>query len=445
NWLNGEPNDIDPDDDYNEADHTALIKSDGKWRDRNENNKYFYVMEFPCACANAPIEISGMSPIGIFNGSKYFYNAASVTWNEAQSAAENNGGHLVVINDAAENQFLRNQTETRFWIGLNDFANEGNFVWVNGDPLNYTNWNNDEPNNFNGNEDVAEFLTSGRWNDQRDNQGRPYVIEIPCGTTGGNGGGQAGPPVVDQIRGPANGDNFVIGETEVAYEVTDPCGNLEVCVFTVTVEATPAELTLTECPSDLTLNTLPGAPSVIADWPLPTGTTNCFRGGLETLQLSGPEIGDELTAGTQQVAYGVVDSCGSFQGCVFNVTVVAVPSTIVLESCPGDQNLSSNGNGAVAEWAAPTASSDCYIGGINVTQIEGPASGSIFPEGSTRVVYLLSDDCSNSEICIFFINVDGCPDDDNDGVCNDDDLCEGFDDSLDNDGDGIPDGCDDCD
>ncbi|MBT8189402.1 MAG: T9SS type A sorting domain-containing protein [Bacteroidia bacterium] len=35
-----------------------------------------------------------------------------------------------------------------------------------------------------------------------------------------------------------------------------------------------------------------------------------------------------------------------------------------------------------------------------------------------------------------------CPDDDNDGVCNAVDICPGFDDNADADGDGIPDGCD---
>ncbi|NND52958.1 MAG: hypothetical protein HKN54_11185 [Flavobacteriaceae bacterium] len=38
---------------------------------------------------------------------------------------------------------------------------------------------------------------------------------------------------------------------------------------------------------------------------------------------------------------------------------------------------------------------------------------------------------------------DDCPDSDEDGVCDDDDICPGFDDGLDSDGDGIPDGCDD--
>ena len=38
---------------------------------------------------------------------------------------------------------------------------------------------------------------------------------------------------------------------------------------------------------------------------------------------------------------------------------------------------------------------------------------------------------------------DSCPDSDADGVCDEDDICPGFDDNLDSDGDSIPDGCDD--
>ena len=37
---------------------------------------------------------------------------------------------------------------------------------------------------------------------------------------------------------------------------------------------------------------------------------------------------------------------------------------------------------------------------------------------------------------------DECPDSDGDGVCDTDDICPGFDDTIDSDGDGIPDGCD---
>jgi len=40
--------------------------------------------------------------------------------------------------------------------------------------------------------------------------------------------------------------------------------------------------------------------------------------------------------------------------------------------------------------------------------------------------------------------VGGCADSDNDGVCDEDDICNGYNDSIDSDEDGTPDGCDDC-
>lgn len=53
------------------------------------------------------------------------------------------------------------------------------------------------------------------------------------------------------------------------------------------------------------------------------------------------------------------------------------------------------------------------------------------------------DDCTENDVYDADCQCAGTfADDDGDGVCNNDDLCEGFDDNLDDDGDGIPDGCD---
>ena len=46
-------------------------------------------------------------------------------------------------------------------------------------------------------------------------------------------------------------------------------------------------------------------------------------------------------------------------------------------------------------------------------------------------------------LCVTYVT-GGCPDSDGDGVCDDDDICNGFDDNVDVDNDGKPDGCDDC-
>ena len=61
-------------------------------------------------------------------------------------------------------------------IGLNDIQDEGNFVWSNGSPSDYENWQDGEPNDWRGGisdqfgEDIVEISDErhggrGRWND----------------------------------------------------------------------------------------------------------------------------------------------------------------------------------------------------------------------------------------------------------------------------------------
>jgi hypothetical protein len=69
------------------------------------------------------------------------------------------GGHLVTINDAAENAWVVANfaggagLESRpLWLGLTDRDSEGNFQWVSGQATTYFNWNvlTSEPNNSGG-------------------------------------------------------------------------------------------------------------------------------------------------------------------------------------------------------------------------------------------------------------------------------------------------------
>jgi Lectin C-type domain/PEP-CTERM motif len=88
------------------------------------------------------------------------------------------GGHLATINDDAEQNFVFSTfgsyggVNRSLWIGLNDAAQEGNFVWVSGETPSYTHWLPGQPGN-NGDEDYVHMLrtgnafqvTPGDWND----------------------------------------------------------------------------------------------------------------------------------------------------------------------------------------------------------------------------------------------------------------------------------------
>jgi hypothetical protein len=63
------------------------------------------------------------------------------------------GGHLVTINDAAENDWVVSNFSNfggqprALWTGLNDAQNEGVFVWSSGEEVTYTHWEAGQPDN----------------------------------------------------------------------------------------------------------------------------------------------------------------------------------------------------------------------------------------------------------------------------------------------------------
>ncbi len=88
-------------------------------------------------------------------------------WEDAQVQAAAEGGYLVTINDEMEQKWL----QTVFggqpsWIGLNDIAQEGQWIWDNGEPVTYTNWGLQEPGDTGTeDEDYVIIGPSGKWED----------------------------------------------------------------------------------------------------------------------------------------------------------------------------------------------------------------------------------------------------------------------------------------
>ena len=75
-------------------------------------------------------------------------------------------------------QLAQSQGINRFWIGVNDFANEGIFVYdSSGETIVYENWNSGEPNNFGSGEDCIEIRDGGYWNDNFCTKKFPFVCE----------------------------------------------------------------------------------------------------------------------------------------------------------------------------------------------------------------------------------------------------------------------------
>jgi len=122
---------------------------------------------------------------------------AGISWTAANAAAQSSiflgaSGHLATFSSQSEFDFVTFHFPTNFtWIGFTDQINEGQFLWVTNEPVTYTRWLLNEPNNSaDGNGEDYAFYQQGTldvqatqgwgWNDYQD---VPQIIGegIPIG------------------------------------------------------------------------------------------------------------------------------------------------------------------------------------------------------------------------------------------------------------------------
>ncbi len=135
------------------------------------------------------------------NNHRYALSVVRSDWEQAEASAVIAGGHLVAINDEAENDFLGSVfgRQELFAIGLKQSPTASEpgqgFAWSNGEAVTFTNWYPGEPNNsgVGGAEEDYVFMNytggaSGAWIDAI-NPGLTGncrgIIELPTPETGG--------------------------------------------------------------------------------------------------------------------------------------------------------------------------------------------------------------------------------------------------------------------
>ncbi|MDZ4772389.1 MAG: C-type lectin domain-containing protein [Planctomycetota bacterium] len=190
------------------------------------------------------------------NNGRTYHLLQAGTWTSAEATAIALGGHLTTVNDATENAWIVSTwqfyqaTAHDLWIGFNDAALEGSFVWADGTPVGYTNWDAGEPNNGLTGEDYTNIRRdslTGNWNDLGNNPTGFFnavfgVVEIPgtpavsfcsgdavgttclaCGNNGGAGRGCANSSFPNGAMLATSGNASVSGDT-LALNGTDLTG-----------------------------------------------------------------------------------------------------------------------------------------------------------------------------------------------------------------------------
>jgi len=127
------------------------------------------------------------------NGHLY-YLLAEDTWQNSEVEAVLLGGHLVTINDKAEQEWVFStfgsyaRTNRSLWIGLREVDVSKNHQWVSGEPITYTRWNRNQPSG--GIESFVHMIKvgngyghpPGEWNDLPSPLAAPYPEFDPiCG------------------------------------------------------------------------------------------------------------------------------------------------------------------------------------------------------------------------------------------------------------------------
>ncbi|XP_036902807.1 low affinity immunoglobulin epsilon Fc receptor isoform X1 [Sturnira hondurensis] len=96
----------------------------------------------------------------------YYFGEGAKRWIQARYACSDLHGRLVSIHSQEEQDFLAKYVNKKgSWIGLRDLNIEGEFVWMDGSTLDYSNWRPGEPNNGGEGEDCVMMLGFGQWND----------------------------------------------------------------------------------------------------------------------------------------------------------------------------------------------------------------------------------------------------------------------------------------
>ena len=121
------------------------------------------------------------------------YYADPASWRIADAFCTTTGGHLASIHSDPENTLVHRLCTHGCWLGLSDLAREGHWLWSDGTPVNYSNWNPGEPNGRPDDAADAAYMYprdnawahAGRWDDEDSRVAKAFVCKRAAKSTPG--------------------------------------------------------------------------------------------------------------------------------------------------------------------------------------------------------------------------------------------------------------------
>lgn len=219
---------------------------------------------------------------------------------------------------------------------------------------------------------------------------------------------------LDHISGGLSGSLFPVGTTSVVWMATDASNNTRLCTFQITVNDVQAPSI--SCPAQQTRNTDPNLCTAVATYASPTVSDNCtpptpavsyqFSGATTSAWQPGTGSGSAFNKGITTVTLRATDAGGLTKTCTFRIIVLDAQAP-AFSLCPTSQTLSTASNSCSSNpviYATPTATDNCAPAPA-VMRISGPASGSVFPTGTTAVIWRATDGAGRTALCSFSVTV----------------------------------------
>lgn len=119
--------------------------------------------------------------LGKKSGKKlYVTNGEKMPFSSVKALCTALGATVATPKNAEENKAIQDMAPDTAFLGITDEATEGQFMYVTGGRLGYSNWKKDEPNDHGSGEDCVLLLRDGLWNDISCSSSFLAICEFPA-------------------------------------------------------------------------------------------------------------------------------------------------------------------------------------------------------------------------------------------------------------------------
>eukprot|EP00070_Physeter_catodon_P030502 XP_028337396.1 mannose-binding protein C isoform X2 [Physeter catodon] len=119
--------------------------------------------------------------LGKKSGKKlYVTNGEEMPFSKVKALCAELGATVATPKNAEENKAIQDMASDIAFLGITDEVTEGQFMYVTGGRIGYSNWRKDEPNNQGSGEDCVHLRRDGLWNDISCSSSFLAICEFPA-------------------------------------------------------------------------------------------------------------------------------------------------------------------------------------------------------------------------------------------------------------------------